>query len=189
MITIVSGLPRSGTSLLMQMLAAGGLPALTDGRRGADEDNPRGYFELEAVKQTRRDASWLDRADGKAVKVVSHLLFDLPADRHYAVVFVLRPIPEILASQTAMLRRHGLTGAEVEEGKLAAAYEEHLEEVRMWLAGQPNFRVLYLNYGDVIQHPSSTAAQLGAFLGGGLDAGAMTAAVDPNLYRQRKGEA
>ena len=185
MVTIVSGLPRSGTSLLMQMLAAGGLPVMTDGKRAADDDNPRGYFELEAIKQTRRDASWLKAADGKAVKVVSHLLFDLPVDCSYQVVFVLRPIPEILASQKAMLKRHGLTGAEVEPEKLAAAYEEHLEEVRMWLAAQSHFRVLYLPYGDVIRDPAAAAAQVSTFLGSRLDRDAMARVVDPALYRQR----
>ncbi len=185
MITVVSGLPRSGTSLLMQMLTAGGLPALTDGRRGADDDNPRGYFELEAVKQTRRNASWLDRADGKVVKVISHLLFDLSAGHRYQVLFTLRPIPEILASQKAMLQRHKLTGAEIEEEKLAAAYEQHLEEVRMWLGGQSNFRVLYLDYRSVIQDPAGAAERINTFLENRLDAAAMTAAVDPKLYRQR----
>jgi hypothetical protein len=187
MITIVSGLPRSGTSLLMQMLTAGGLPALTDGRRAADADNPHGYFELEAVKQTRRDAAWLEKADGRVVKVVSHLLFDLPADRGYRVVFALRPIPEILASQKAMLQRHGMTGAEVEEEKLAAAYEEHLEEVRMWLGGQTNFRVLYLDFREIVQDPAAAAGRINTFLDNGLDAPAMAAAVDPKLYRQRRG--
>ena len=118
-VTVVSGLPRSGTSLMMQMLAAGGVELLIDQIRRADADNPRGYFELEAVKRTRQDASWLDDAAGKAVKVIHLLLRDLPDDREYRVVMMSRDLDEVLASQQAMLARSGKKGANLPPERLA----------------------------------------------------------------------
>ena len=97
-ITIVSGLPRSGTSLMMQMLEAGGMPVLTDGIRDADEDNPRGYYELEAVKRTKDDPAWLHGAPGKVVKMIYLLLYDLPTTYNYRIIFMRRPLSEVVAS-------------------------------------------------------------------------------------------
>jgi len=102
-IYVVSGLPRSGTSLMMRMLDAGGVPAVTDRIRTADDDNPRGYFELEAVKRTKQDPSWLDDAPGKAVKVISQLLCELPPDRAYKVIVMRRKLGEVSAAQKTML--------------------------------------------------------------------------------------
>src|SRR5947208_15012411 len=113
-ITIVTGLPRSGTSVMMQMLSAGGLPPLTDGLRQPDEDNPRGYFEFEPVKQIRRDTAWLQLAVGKAVKMVHLLLPELPLDQNhrYRVIMMRRDLSDVLASQNKMLMIKGLTGVE-----------------------------------------------------------------------------
>src|SRR5215207_9218271 len=85
-VVIVSGLPRSGTSMMMRMLAEGGLPVLTDELRGADDDNPQGYLELEVVRQLKEgNVRWLENAQGKAVKVISSLLDYLPREYPYKI--------------------------------------------------------------------------------------------------------
>ncbi len=187
---IVSGLPRSGTSMLMRMLEAGGLPPLTDGQRSADDDNPRGYYEFEAVKQLRQgENAWLSQAQGKVVKVVSALLSYLPAGRSYRVIFLRRAMPEILASQREMLIRQGKDPDKVSDADLARYFEKHLQQVTQWLAEQPNMQVLYVDYNQALQDPRQPVAEINRFLGGGLDEARMRAVVEPALYRQRKGEA
>jgi hypothetical protein len=185
-VTIVSGLPRSGTSLMMQMLEAGGMPLITDGQRAADQHNPRGYFELEAVKHTRTDHSWLAGAEGKAVKVVHLLLPHLPVDREYRVLFMERDLAEIIASQRAMLQQQGRPAANLPDSKLAELFGNQLSQVRQWLAQNPNFRVLRLEHREVIEMPLTAAQQIAAFLDGGLDPQRMAAVVEPTLYRQRR---
>ena len=185
-VTIVSGLPRSGTSLMMQMLAAGGMPVLTDGQRHADSHNPRGYHELEAVKHTRSDISWLAKAEGKAVKVVHLLLPHLPAEREYRVIFMERVLSEVIASQRVMLQQQGRPGAALSDARLADIFEKQVAEVRRWLAQQAGFRVLYLQHRGVIEQPLAAAQQIVTFLDGGLDSNRMAAAVEPGLYRQRQ---
>lgn len=199
MITIVSGLPRSGTSLMMQMLEAGGLPPLTDRIRKSDEDNPRGYYEFERVKKIKDDSAWLDDCCGKAVKMVSMLLFDLPADREYRIIFMERDMSEILASQKAMLKRLGENddGIGDEEGgdsndgiaddKMAAMFEKHLSRVKTWLAGQGHIRVIYINHHETVTGPEIVAEKVNEFIGGRLDEARMTGVVDSKLYRQRAG--
>ncbi len=183
-VTIVSGLPRSGTSLMMQMLAAGGMPVLTDGVRAADEDNPRGYLEFEAVKRTRQDPSWLTSAPGKAVKMVYLLLRDLPPEHQYRVILMHRDLTEVLASQRAMLRRLGNPGADLSDAQMASLFRVQLEATTAWLRGAPGFRFLEIRYHDCLRDPARAAAQVNAFLGGLLDETAMAAAVDPALYRR-----
>ena len=185
-VTIVSGLPRSGTSLMMQMLQAGGMKLLTDERRAADENNPRGYFEYEAVKRSGTDVSWLGLAGGRVVKVIHLLLRHLPADRPYRVIFMLRDVQEVVTSQRVMLKSSGRSGAQIPDDKLAAVFEQQLLEVRRWLAERPSFRVLYVNYRDVLSDPSAAAQPIDLFLGGRLDVSAMAGAVDRTLYRQRR---
>jgi hypothetical protein len=185
-VTIVSGLPRSGTSLMMQMLQAGGMKLLTDERRTADQNNPRGYFEYEAVKRSGTDVSWLGQAGGRAVKVIHLLLRHLSLDRQYRVIFMLRDVQEVIASQRAMLKASGQSGARIPDDKLAAVFEQQLLEVRQWLAEQPNFRVLCVNYCDVLGDPSAAAQTIALFLGGKLDVSAMAGEVDRTLYRQRR---
>jgi DNA-binding TFAR19-related protein (PDSD5 family) len=171
---------------MMQMLAAGGMEVLTDGQRAADESNPRGYFELEAVKHTRNEHSWLMRADGKAVKVVHLLLPHLPADREYRVVFMQRDLAEVIGSQRAMLLQQGRPAAALPDSKLAEIFEKQLADVRQWLSLNSNFQVLYLHHRAVIEKPLAAAEQIAAFLGGNLDPQRMAAAVEPTLYRQRQ---
>lgn len=185
-VTIVSGLPRSGTSLMMQMLTAGGMQVITDGQRPPDQHNPRGYYELEAVKHTRTDHSWLARAEGKAVKVVHVLLPHLPLDREYRVIFMQRDLIEIIASQRAMLQQQGRPAAKLPDSKLAEIFGNQLSQVWQWLSQNPNFRVLHLQHRDVIEMPLTAAQQIATFLDGGLDPKRMAAAVDPGLYRQRR---
>jgi hypothetical protein len=185
-VTVVSGLPRSGTSLMMQMLQAGGMKLLTDERRVADQNNPRGYFEYEAVKRSGTDASWVEQAGGRAVKVIHLLLRHLPADREYRVIFMLRDVQEVIGSQRAMLKASGQSGARITDEKLAAVFEQQLVEVRRWLAERPNFRVSFVNYCDVLGDPAAAAQTIALFLGGRLDVSAMAGAVDRTLYRQRR---
>ena len=193
-ITVVSGLPRSGTSLMMQMLAAGGLPALIDSTRAADASNPRGYLELDAVKRLKTDQSWLPQARGKAVKIIHVLLPELahtPADEHgqplrYRVIMMRRPVAEVVASQRTMLARQGKPGASLPDVQMEKFSADQLARVEAWLAGRPEFAVCPVHYPELVADPARTAAQVNAFLGGGLDEAAMAAAVDPSLYRERK---
>jgi hypothetical protein len=185
-ITVVSGLPRSGTSMMMQMLDAGGIPALTDHAREADEDNLRGYYELDAVKRTKQDASWLSDAPGKAVKLIYMLLYDLPPTYQYRVIFMERELDEVLASQQSMLARRNEKGAGVSRDELRRIFKTQLDKVRAWLATRPEFKVWYVDYQEVVREPARLAIRLSDFLGGGLDVASMAAAVEPSLYRQRR---
>lgn len=185
-ITIVSGLPRSGTSMMMQMLVAGGLPVLTDNIRRPDTDNPKGYFELEAVKRVRDDASWIQKARGKVVKLVYRLLYDLPSDQTYNVVFMRRRLEEVIASQEEMLQRNGKESGDVDPETLARIYGRHLREASSWLRSQSNFDVLYVDYQDVLERPDQVANQLNTFVGGNLDTDAMLQVPDRTLYRNRR---
>jgi hypothetical protein len=185
-VTVVSGLPRSGTSLMMQMLAAGGVEPLTDLLRPPDADNPRGYFELEAVKRTKHDASWLAEAPGRAVKVIHLLLPDLPPTHDYRVIMMRRPINEVLRSQQAMLERSGRAATlPIPLERLARVYGLQLAEVERALSLRPNFRMLKVNYHDCLRQPLGAAAAIGGFLGLALNLEAMAAAADPALCRQR----
>lgn len=188
-IVIVSGLPRSGTSMLMQMLAAGGLPILTDGNRAADEDNPRGYLEYEPARRPAAGSGWLMDARGKAVKIVAQLLPALTATHRYRVIFAERPLSEVLASQRAMLERlgkaGGSAGGRIAERALAQTFVNQIAQVRRILTPHgERVRVLSIPYHDAIGDPAGVAARLNAFLGGGLDEPAMAAAVAPGLRRQ-----
>jgi hypothetical protein len=188
-VTVVSGLPRSGTSLMMQMLDAGGMPVLTDGIRTADEDNPRGYMELEAVKRTKEDSSWVSGAQGKAVKMVYLLLRDLPAAYNYRVILMRRDLAEVVASQRAMLSRLGRPGADLSDSRMAAIFEAQLSETTEWLRAQRNFSVLDVDYRDCLQSPDRVASGVNVFLGGMLNKKQMASAVDVSLYRRSSNKA
>jgi hypothetical protein len=181
-VTLVSGLPRSGTSMVLQMLAAGGMEVLTDGVRAADDDNPRGYLELEKVKCLKQDASWVSGALGKAVKVIYYWLADLPLEYRYRVLFVRRNLDEVLASQSAMLARRG-TFDSTDDSRMRRLFENELREIDEWLARHPTFSVLSVDYQAVVDEPLDQARQINTFLGGRLDECAMAAAVDRSLYR------
>ncbi len=188
-IIIVSGLPRSGTSLMMQMLKAGGLEILADGHRPADPDNPRGYFEYEPVKSLRRDNSWLPEAAGRAVKVISVLLPCLPADLSYKIILMKRPMTEILASQHQMLKRLDRKGSAAGEEALGKIFARQLADTERWLAARDNMELLTVDYHATIREPEATGWAVAQFLGRSLDIAAMAQVVDPRLHRQRLSEA
>jgi len=185
-ITVVSGLPRSGTSMMMKILDAGGVPIVTDEIRVADEDNPVGYFELERVKKLKDgDTNWLKDAQGKAVKVISSLLEYMPKEFHYKVIFMRRKLPEILSSQRQMLIRRDEDLNKVDDDKLAEMYQEHLKRTRVWLANQKNIEVIFVDYNELLENPESIIGGVHSFLGMDLDKRAMYGVPNQNLYRQR----
>lgn len=184
-VVVVSGLPRSGTSLIMRMLQAGGVPLMTDGLRKADEDNPNGYFELEAAKRLNTNADWLGGAMGKAVKIVVPLVFHLPPKLRYRIIFMERDLAEVIASQTAMLQRLKRQPALPAE-ELKTAFERQLARAREMWAGSENQRTLFCRHRELLQQPRAVAESIGSFLGASLDIESMAGSVDPALYRQRR---
>jgi hypothetical protein len=187
MITVVSGLPRSGTSLMMQMIIAGGIPALTDGLRSADENNLKGYLEWEAAKALPQSPEAITAAEGKVVKVISALLRSLPGPFEYRVVFMRRPLDEVIVSQNRMLERLGREVAPVPQASVVTAFNNHLKETKKWLSEQPNMRVHYVDYPSVVQQPAVESEHIAEFLGQQLNIQAMTAQVEKSLYRERSG--
>ncbi|MBI5895035.1 MAG: sulfotransferase domain-containing protein [Desulfobacterales bacterium] len=185
-IVLVSGLPRSGTSMMMRMLDAGGMPIYTDNIRKANEDNPNGYYELEKIKQLEQDAAWLKNEQGKVIKAISALLPSLPKDLFYHVIFMRRHMPEILASQQKMLKRRGVTDDRIPDTLMAAKYEAYLAATYKWIAKQSYLNVLYVHYNEVLADPWNQAQRVTAFLENRLNVENMVRVVDPDLYRQRK---
>jgi hypothetical protein len=185
-IIVVSGLPRSGTSMAMKMLEAGGLQVVTDGVRGADASNPNGYYEYELVKtlNTDGDTAWLAAARGRAVKIIAFLLTYLPESYDYAGVFMHRDLGEIVASQNTMLDARGAPRGAGED-RTRAHYAQHLEQVERFLARRACFSTLAVNYADVLATPREQALRINAFIGGHLDVERMAQVADPALYRSR----
>jgi broad-specificity NMP kinase len=184
MIIVVSGLPRSGTSMMMRILEKGGVKVLTDNIRKADKDNLKGYYELEKVKQLDRNTSWLDSAEEKAVKIISALLKHLPTDRQYKVIFMERDIDEILASQKKMMERRGEEQGKVPDEVMARLFQKHLKETKEWLRAN-SIETLYVNYNDVLEEPLPNLSKVNDFLSKDLDVENMVGVVDLDLYRQR----
>ncbi len=185
-VTIVSGLPRSGTSMMMKMLEAGGMEVLTDNIRSADEDNPEGYYEFERVKQTEHDKAWFRDARGKVVKVIAALLKHLPPTYNYKVVFMRRSIEEVLASQREMLVRRGEPTDAISDERMGELFHKHVARVQAWIEKQPNLEVIYVDYRHTLDNPQEEAERIKGFLGSTLDVEEMVAVVDPSLYRQRR---
>jgi hypothetical protein len=185
-VTIVSGLPRSGTSMVMKMLEAGGVQVLTDDIRKADEDNPKGYYEFERVKQIEHDSSWLQDARGKAVKMIAALLKHLPQGYTYKVIFLRRNMEEILASQRQMLIRRGKPSDTISDEKITGLFEKHLKQIEAWLDEQPNVEVIYVSYNEILSNPVEQTQRINRFLGHALDVESMVRVVDQTLYRQRR---
>ena len=188
-VLVVSGLPRSGTSMMMKMLAAAGVEVVTDEIRTADADNPRGYFEYERVKELDKaeDKSWVLEHRGKALKVVSSLLEQLPDTCRYRVVLMRRDLAEVIASQNKMLARRGESGGGTPDDKMKQNYERHLRKLVLSLAARPNFELLEVDYAEVVRDPQGQAARVARFFGLGERVPAMAAAVDRELYRNRAG--
>jgi hypothetical protein len=174
--------------MMMQMIAAGGIPPLVDNIREADIDNPKGYYEFERVKQVKEDQDWLEEAQGKVVKMVYRLLYDLPSQYRYRVVFMTRDLDEVIASQEEMLRRLGKESDSIPPQQLAAIYRRQLGEVEDWLTRQPNIDALFVEYRDVLGDTPTVVDRLNAFLGGTLDTDAMRRVPDQGLYRKRAQE-
>lgn len=188
-IIVVSGLPRSGTSMMMNMLRAAGLPIVTDAQRTADEDNPKGYFEDERVKNLDQatDSAWLADCQGKVVKVISFLLKDLPAEHHYKVIFMRRDLEEVIASQNKMLvRRNEPVGSREDDEKMIRRYDMHLRKTEFLLEEEPNFDHIDVLYTDALHQPRECAKRICGFLGTKLDVDKMVGVVDRALYRNRR---
>lgn len=191
-VVVVSGLPRSGTSMVMQMLAAGGVEAFTDAARAADENNPRGYLEHEDVKRRVADAAWVRGARGRALKVVAPLVQQLPRGERYAVVFVRRRMDEVLASQSKMRTRLGADGPERDSSGLRRAFEKTVARSLSALRGRADVRVIEIDHASVLDDPAGAARVLGAFVRGAggcaaFDEQAAAAVVDAALHRERGG--
>lgn len=188
-IIVVSGLPRSGTSMMMKSLEAGGLPIMTDGIRTSDADNPNGYYELERVKDLDKptDKSWLAEARGKVIKVISFLLKDLPDEHAYKIIFMRRDIREVIASQNKMLDHRGESERKSDDEQAARMFDIHLKKVAFLLRNRKNFDSLDVDYAEALENPEAQARRVQKFLGGRLDIDRMREVADKNLYRNRRG--
>ena len=188
-VIVVSGLPRSGTSMMMKMLDATGLSIMTDHERTADEDNPKGYFEYERVKDLKdeTDKSWVRDARGRVLKVISHLLEDLPDENAYRVILMRRDFDEIIASQNKMLDRRGEDNP-IADAEAKESYIRHLVDVRFMVRKRPNFELLEVHFTQALEAPQTFVSDVNTFLGGALDIDSMMTVVDPDLYRNRKAE-
>lgn len=184
-IIIVSGLPRSGTSMMMKMLAEGGIPILTDALRGADDDNPNGYYEFELVKKLPDGQNqWLADANHKVVKIISALLEHLPANYRYKIIFMEREPREILASQQKMLVNRN-EKSEISDAEMQEQFQKHLAAIKYWLARQPNMDVMYVDYNKMISKPENYCQSIADFIAIPVDVSKMLAVPNERLYRNR----
>lgn len=180
-IVIVSGLPRSGTSMIMQMLEAGGLPVLTDGRRVPDENNPKGYYEFETIKQLVDDQSWIAQAVGKAVKIIAQFLPFLPEGFNYKIFFVHRPLEEVLKSQNRMLISYNKPLGKLPAGKIIAFFQKTILQATDWANSSANVQMLHLNYPEILSHPLASAGLVKTFLDADLDVAKMAGVINQSL--------
>lgn len=184
-VTIVSGLPRSGTSMMMRMLEAGGVPPVVDGERKANADNPMGYYEFEPVKALKEDSSWVAASTGQAVKVIYKLVYDLPNNVPYRIVFMQRDIEEVLSSQEKMMRRDGLDPDTIGRDLLFNLFQTDVMDFRRWAEVQGNIQIMYADYRRMVDEPEEMSRHIAEFLDQDLDIQAMASVVDPDLYRNR----
>lgn len=183
-VIVVSGLPRSGTSLMMQMLDKAGIPILTDEKREADESNPKGYYELEAVKKLKSDKKWLSQAQGQAVKVVAPLLSSLPVGQRYKVVYMRRPLTEILISQQVMLGKSRESALKNFPLQMANNLQNQDDRAMSWMQQQPHVEYIELQYEQLINKDEGVEEELKALLGE-KDFAKIWSAVDKSLYRNK----
>lgn len=185
-VIIVSGLPRSGTSLMMQLLAAAGIPLLTDQIRSPDENNPRGYFEYQPVKWLMRDNTWLSNASGKGVKVITHLIPYLPPETELDVLLMERPIAEVIQSQAQMLQRlqQPLPG---NPEQLRQVFQQQQQSLVTYLRQRPKTRLLQVSYNQLVAGNADEFAGIIRFLGipPSLEP-KLRACVDKSLYRAQQ---
>ncbi|MBS3817534.1 MAG: sulfotransferase family protein [Candidatus Thermoplasmatota archaeon] len=187
-ITIVSGLPRSGTSMMMEMLDKGGVEALTDEVRTPDKDNPKGYYEYERVKDLPEDTDWLEKAEGKSVKVLGELIKHIPQGYRYKVIFMERHLDEIVESQEKMLIRKGKDRDDVSKDDLKDTLKDYRAILKEQISSHPNMEVLYVSYNDIMSHPEPVIESVSAFFAGELDKESMMSVIDEELYRNRAEE-
>ena len=189
-VVVVSGLPRSGTSMMMKMLDAGGLSIMTDGERTADIDNPKGYFEFERIKnlEKEQDKSYVRGARGKALKVISFLIKDLPDDNDYRIIFMRRNLDEVITSQNKMIDHRGSDDTDAGDEAMKEAYRNDIVRTRLLCRKRRNFDLIEIHYRETVADPRATAQKVNSFLDGKLDLAAMNAAVDASLYRNRAGK-
>ena len=185
-IIIVSGLPRSGTSLMMMLLEAGGIPILTDNLRTSDVDNPKGYYEFEPVKSMPKgNNQWLSQATGKAVKVISSLLKFLPPDHCYKIILMRRRIDEIMASQARMIRNRQENSDRISDAEMSMLFEKHLHDISAWLKRQDYIEHIEISYNEILRAPETAHSVLSSFLDHALDTDQMISMIDRSLYRQK----
>ncbi|HUM47581.1 MAG TPA: tetratricopeptide repeat protein, partial [Chitinophagales bacterium] len=184
-ITIVSGLPRSGTSMMMQMLKAGGAEIVTDDIRQPDNNNPKGYWEYEKVKKMMSDTSWMEEANNKTLKIIAPLLTYLPVKYDYKIIFMQRDIAEVMKSQQVMLGRKSEVQQNAFPIVLSEAFKKQTEQSLAWIKRSPNVSVLFVEYADAIERPEEVAENVAEFLGEELDISKMVEAVDKSLYRNK----
>jgi hypothetical protein len=185
LITVVSGMPRSGTSLMMRMLQSGGLHALTDEHRAPDRHNPYGYFEDQRTKRLAQESAWIVEAQGKAIKVIYRLLPHLPPHHRYNILLMERNIEEVYASQQAMLESTEHPAAGQDRPTILRAFERDFDAVKQWLTRQANIRCMTVPFRELVDHPVLWAERVAGFLGYALDRDGMAASVEPALYRHR----
>ena len=171
--------------MMMRLLELGGMSVLKDEQRVADDDNPNGYYEFEAVKQTAEDSSWLQGSEGSAVKMVYRLLYDLPEDRNYRVLFMRRNLDEVLASQQVMLNRHGVAD-KVSDAQMMKLFRAEIDSFYKWVKGKPHIELIDVDYNQMLADPHKELLEINAFLGDALDVERMLGGVDASLYRNRK---
>jgi hypothetical protein len=170
---------------MMQMLVAGGLPPLTDGLRSADENNPKGYFEWEAAKSLKQNPEAIAAAEGKVVKIISALLMHLPATHEYRVLFMIRPLEEVVASQNRMLERLGKDVPRTPTATVVGAFQKHLEEMDGWLSSKPYLSLLRIEHSAVLASPREESERIARFVGMPLNVDEMSQRVERSLYRER----
>lgn len=184
-VAVVSGLPRSGTSMMMRMLVAGGLPPVVDHEREANDDNPLGFFEFEPVKALKEDDSWVAASKGQVVKVIYKLVYDLPIDVPYRIVFLQRDLDEVVASQEKMLEREGLDPHAVDRDLMIKLFQGEVLDFQKWARAQRNIEILFVDYATIVSKAEEAAERIAEFFDCDLDIRAMAEAVDPTLYRNR----
>ncbi|GLB48592.1 alkaline phosphatase family protein [Neptunitalea lumnitzerae] len=180
-IVVVSGLPRSGTSMMMQVLSNGGLTPMTDDLRKADTSNPKGYFEYKPVMNLHNDNSWLGEAQNKVVKIVAPLLKFINRKYRYKVIFMNRDIHEVVQSQQKMIGKDPGTLPV----KLLNAFTKQLNDIAFWKNNEPGVELLYVNYTDMLKNPDKEIENICKFIGSDLDKKAMKNSIDTSLYRNR----
>ncbi len=184
-ITIVSGLPRSGTSMMMKILEAGGMEVVTDNIRKTDEDNIYGYYEYERVKKIKENNIWLKETRGKVLKIVSKLLYELPSNENYKIIFIKRKMNEILASQRKMLERMGKSTGGTSDGEMEMLFNKHLSKIAKYIEEKKYIDVIYINYNDFVKSPNVQIKTLNRFLNNKLNIEKAVKVVDKSLYRNR----